>query len=145
MNDRQQENALRIAAYLQNRLTPEEREAFKRAMSDDDELRVQYVNALMNRADGGSTGSVASSAGGEVMHEDAGGGEAVGGRGLHEETVSEGAIGGGVVHEGADGGEVIHEGTAKGEVMHDEVLDEEVVQEIRDEGPAGTTYVVGGD
>jgi hypothetical protein len=50
MNDRQNENASRIAAYLGNRLSPEEREAFKRLLSEDDELRVQYVNALMNRA-----------------------------------------------------------------------------------------------
>jgi hypothetical protein len=50
MNDRQNENASRIAAYLGNRLSPEEREAFKRLLSEDDELRVQYVDALMNRA-----------------------------------------------------------------------------------------------
>jgi hypothetical protein len=50
MNDRQNENASRIAAYLENRLSPEEREAFKRLLSEDDELRVQYVNALMKRA-----------------------------------------------------------------------------------------------
>ena len=50
MSDHQNENALRIAAYLENRLSPEEREAFKRALSEDDELRLQYVDALMSRA-----------------------------------------------------------------------------------------------
>jgi hypothetical protein len=50
MSDQQNEKALRIAAYIQNKLSPEEREAFKRALSEDDELRVQYVDALMNRA-----------------------------------------------------------------------------------------------
>src|ERR1700685_103029 len=54
MSDHQKENALRIAAYLENRLSPEEREAFKRRLSEDDELRLQYVDALMNRA--GSSG-----------------------------------------------------------------------------------------
>jgi len=50
MNDHQTENALRIVLYLENRLSPEEREAFKRALGEDDELRLQYVDALMNRA-----------------------------------------------------------------------------------------------
>jgi hypothetical protein len=50
MSDHQKENALRIAAYLENRLSPEEREAFKRNLSEDDGLRLQYVDALMNRA-----------------------------------------------------------------------------------------------
>ncbi len=50
MSDHQKENALRIAAYMGNRLSPEEREAFKRDVSEDDELRLQYVDALMNRA-----------------------------------------------------------------------------------------------
>ena len=50
MNDRQNENASRIALYLENRLSREEREAFKRALDEDDELRIQYVDALMNRA-----------------------------------------------------------------------------------------------
>ncbi len=50
MSDHQNENALRIAAYLGNRLSPEEREAFKRDLGEDDELRLQYVDALMNRA-----------------------------------------------------------------------------------------------
>src|SRR5580704_2236889 len=50
MNDHQKENALRIALYLENRLSPEEREAFKRSLSEDDELRLQYVDTLMNRA-----------------------------------------------------------------------------------------------
>jgi hypothetical protein len=50
MNDHQKENASRIALYLENRLSPEEREAFKRALGEDDELRLQYVDALMNRA-----------------------------------------------------------------------------------------------
>jgi hypothetical protein len=49
MNDRQKENASRIAEYLENRLSPQEREAFKRALGEDDELRLQYVDALMNR------------------------------------------------------------------------------------------------
>ena len=31
-------------------LAGEGREAFKRALSEDDELRLQYVDALMNRA-----------------------------------------------------------------------------------------------
>ena len=56
MSDHQNENASRIAAYLENRLSPEEREAFKRRLSEDDELRLQYVDALMNRAGSGSTG-----------------------------------------------------------------------------------------
>ena len=55
MNDHQNENASRIALYLENRLSPEEREAFKRAMDEDDELRTQYVEALMNRAGAGPT------------------------------------------------------------------------------------------
>jgi hypothetical protein len=50
MNDHQNENASRIALYLENRLSREEREAFKRALGEDDELRIQYVDALMNRA-----------------------------------------------------------------------------------------------
>ena len=50
MNDHQNENASRIALYLENRLSLEEREAFKRALGEDDELRMQYVDALMNRA-----------------------------------------------------------------------------------------------
>lgn len=50
MDDHQKENASRIALYLGNRLSWEEREAFKRALDEDDELRVQYVDALMNRA-----------------------------------------------------------------------------------------------
>jgi len=53
MNDHQNENASRIALYLDNRLSPEEREAFKRALDEDDELRTQYVEALMNRAGAG--------------------------------------------------------------------------------------------
>ncbi len=52
MSDHQNENATRIAAYLENRLSPEEREAFKRRLGEDDELRLQYVSALMNRAGG---------------------------------------------------------------------------------------------
>ena len=55
MNDHQNENASRIALYLENRLSPEEREAFKRALDEDDELRTQYVEALMNRAGAGPT------------------------------------------------------------------------------------------
>jgi hypothetical protein len=55
MNDHQNENASRIALYLENRLSLEEREAFKRALGEDDELRIQYVNALMNRAGTGPT------------------------------------------------------------------------------------------
>ncbi len=43
---------MRIVAYLENRLSPEEREAFKRRLGEDDELRLQYVSALMNRAGG---------------------------------------------------------------------------------------------
>src|SRR5579863_929955 len=62
MSDHQNENASRIAAYLENKLSPEEREAFKRRLSEDDELRLQYVDALMNRAGTGSSG-------GEVMPE----------------------------------------------------------------------------
>jgi hypothetical protein len=54
MSDHQQENALRIAAYLENRLSPAEREAFKLALSEDDELRLQYVDALMNKVGTGS-------------------------------------------------------------------------------------------
>jgi hypothetical protein len=57
MTDDQQEKALRIAAYIQNRLSPEEREAFKRALGEDDDLRVQYVDALMNRAGTDTTGT----------------------------------------------------------------------------------------
>ena len=59
MSDHQKENALRIAAYLENRLSPEEKEAFKRDLGEDDELRLQYVDALMNRA---ATGQDAGSA-----------------------------------------------------------------------------------
>lgn len=59
MSDHQKENALRIAAYLENRLSPEEKEAFKRNLGEDDELRLQYVDALMNRA---ATGQDAGSA-----------------------------------------------------------------------------------
>jgi hypothetical protein len=55
MNDHQNENASRIALYLENKLSWEEREAFKRALGEDDELRIQYVNALMNRAGTGPT------------------------------------------------------------------------------------------
>lgn len=53
MSDRQKENALRIAAYLGNRLSPEDREAFKRELSENDELRLQYVDGLMNKAGSG--------------------------------------------------------------------------------------------
>jgi hypothetical protein len=56
MSDHQNENASRIAAYLENKLSPEEREAFKRRLSEDDELRLQYVDALMNRAGTGTSG-----------------------------------------------------------------------------------------
>ena len=69
MNDDQKANALRIAAYLENRLSPEEREAFKRLLGEDDELRRQYVDALMNRA---GTGQSASDAGGSVSEEETG-------------------------------------------------------------------------
>jgi hypothetical protein len=55
MNDHQKENASRIALYLENKLSREEREAFKRALGEDDELRIQYVDALMNRAGTGPT------------------------------------------------------------------------------------------
>jgi hypothetical protein len=58
MSDHQNENASRIAAYLENKLSPEEREAFKRRLSEDDDLRLQYVDALMNRA--GSSGGGAA-------------------------------------------------------------------------------------
>jgi hypothetical protein len=54
MTDHQKENASRIALYLENRLSREEREAFKRALGEDDELRIQYVEALMNRAGTGT-------------------------------------------------------------------------------------------
>jgi hypothetical protein len=54
MTDHQKENASRIALYLENRLSREEREAFKRALGEDDELRTQYVDALMNRAGTGT-------------------------------------------------------------------------------------------
>ncbi len=54
MNDRKNENASRIALYLENKLSLEEREAFKRALGEDDELRTQYVDALMNRAEIGT-------------------------------------------------------------------------------------------
>jgi hypothetical protein len=54
MNDRQKENASRIALYLENRLSREEGDAFKRALGEDDELRIQYVEALMNRAGTGT-------------------------------------------------------------------------------------------
>jgi len=60
MNDHQKENASRISLYLENRLSGEEREAFKRALGEDDELRTQYVDALMNRAE------MATNAGGTV-------------------------------------------------------------------------------
>jgi hypothetical protein len=56
MTDHQKENALRIADYLGNKLSPEAREAFKRALGEDDVLRLQYVEALMNRAGTGSGG-----------------------------------------------------------------------------------------
>src|SRR5580658_5469493 len=71
MSDHQNENASRIAAYLENRLSPEEREAFKRLLSEDDELRVQYVDALMNRAGSGSGsgGTVMPEPEAEVMRE----------------------------------------------------------------------------
>jgi hypothetical protein len=66
MSDHQKENALRIAAYLENRLSPEEREAFKRDLGEDDEFRLQYVDALMNRAakgqDAGGTAEPATGA-----------------------------------------------------------------------------------
>lgn len=67
MNDQEKANALRIAAYLENRLSPEEREAFKRVLGEDDELRRQYVDALMNRAGTGQNGSDA----GGMVSEDA--------------------------------------------------------------------------
>jgi hypothetical protein len=65
MSDHQNENATRIAAYLENRLSPEEREAFKRRLGEDDELRLQYVSALMNRA--GGSGEVEREPESEVM------------------------------------------------------------------------------
>jgi len=64
MNDHQKENASRIALYLENRLSQEEREAFKRSLSEDDELRVQYVDILMSRAGTGTN------AGGTVENPD---------------------------------------------------------------------------
>ncbi|HXD78013.1 MAG TPA: hypothetical protein VN616_09420, partial [Puia sp.] len=60
MSDRHQENASRISDYLENKLSPDERETFKRALTEDDQLRLQYVDALMNRARGG--GGVSASA-----------------------------------------------------------------------------------
>lgn len=60
MSDRQKENASRIAAYLENKLSPTEREAFKRALSEDDGLRLQYVDALMNRAGTGTSAAPAA-------------------------------------------------------------------------------------
>ncbi|HTR32081.1 MAG TPA: hypothetical protein VMH27_22570 [Puia sp.] len=67
MSDHQKENELRIAAYLQNRLSPEEREAFKRSLSEDDELRLLYVDALMNRA---GTGQSSGGSGGAVTEDE---------------------------------------------------------------------------
>lgn len=71
MSDHQKENAARIAAYLENRLSPEEREAFKRRLSEDDELRLQYVNALMNKAGTGSGSGVVLTGSAEPAREDA--------------------------------------------------------------------------
>jgi hypothetical protein len=66
MNDRRKENASRIAEYLENRLSPQEREAFKRDLGEDDELRLQYVDALMNRVgtapNAGGTGELVTEA-----------------------------------------------------------------------------------
>jgi hypothetical protein len=70
MNDHQKENASRIALYLENRLSQEEREAFKRSLGEDDELRVQYVDTLMNRAGTGTN------AGGTVENPGGSGGPA---------------------------------------------------------------------
>lgn len=50
MNDRQKQHASLIASYLENRLSLEDREAFKHSLNEDDELRTQYVDALMKRA-----------------------------------------------------------------------------------------------
>src|SRR5580704_6842784 len=74
MNDHQKENALRIALYLENRLSPEERESFKRSLSEDDELRLQYVDALMNRA---GTEQSSGASGGRVMEGEDNAGEAM--------------------------------------------------------------------
>jgi hypothetical protein len=108
MSDHQNENALRIAAYLENRLSPEEREAFKRALSEDDELRLQYVDALMSRAgpgpNTGQTGIMMARAEdtggvGEIVNraEDPGGqaepAEDAAGMGELEEIVREAGVG----------------------------------------------------
>jgi hypothetical protein len=155
MSDRQKENALRIAAYLQNRLSPEEREAFKRAMSDDDELRVQYVNALMNRAATGSpetspvteSGGVEEMTGGVVQTDDA---EEAARK--HLET---GDVGREVVVDANDAVTGETHGTLLGEThepvtgeTYEPVMDE-TYESVMDEGyeergPTGTTYVVGG-
>jgi hypothetical protein len=94
MSDNQNEKALRIAAYIQNKLSPEQREAFKRALSEDDDLRVQYVDALMNRA-----GTPVEQVEGEAVVEQGAGeavveeraGEAVVEQGAGETAVEQGA------------------------------------------------------
>jgi hypothetical protein len=48
--DRPDENSLRIQEYLENKLSPEMKEAFKRELGENDELRLQYIDALMKRA-----------------------------------------------------------------------------------------------
>jgi hypothetical protein len=65
---------LRIAAYLENRLSAEEREVFKQSLSEDDELRLQYVDALMNKAGTGqnSGGMEVENSGGMVMENPSG-------------------------------------------------------------------------
>jgi len=95
MSDHRNENALRIAAYLENRLSPEEREAFKQALGEDDELRLQYVDALMNKAaPGPNAGGTGETAVGEMdpagMAEPA---EDTGGTGRLEEIAWEAGVG----------------------------------------------------
>jgi hypothetical protein len=98
MSEHQKENALRIAAYMANRLSPEEREAFKRDVSEDDELRLQYVDALMNRA---ATGSDAGGTAEPVVRgeeiggagETLAGGEEIGGAGVLADTDAAGTGG----------------------------------------------------
>lgn len=50
MSDRQLENAMRIADYLEDRMSPEEEEGFMLELGGDEEMRRQYEEEMLIRA-----------------------------------------------------------------------------------------------
>lgn len=147
MSDQQKENGLRIAAYLGNRLSPEEREAFKRELSENDELRLQYVDALMNKAGSGAE------AGGRGVVEPGDGRVVEPGDGIAAEAGDEGRmepdLSGDGVNAAEGGGEAVgREGASIGEreeVDREADVEHGEIGQGRDveRGEAGAVYEAG--